>query len=345
MKGSTTRESVTPARTLRVRAATIMGLPALAAELDLDLARVLLLCELPLDVLADPDDLLTYHDLVRLLLECARQSRCDHFGLLLGMRTRLVDHGIIGRIALCSETAESGLTRYVRYFNVYDTAAITALEFAGRLVRLSYAICEPGLGDTRHLHYGAIASVFNVVQELCGQRWRPAEVRFACRSPSDPQPLRRFFRAPLRFDCSDSALVFERRWLSRALPDANAAVEHAAEQVAATIEASLLEDLPGVVRRLARKKLVTGDCSMDSVAAALSMHRRTLDRHLKRHGGSFEQILASVKQDVACHLLRETTLTLSEIAAALQYSSAENFATAFRHWLGTTPSAYRQRKP
>jgi AraC-like DNA-binding protein len=236
-----------------------------------------------------------------------------------------------------------GLARYVRYFNVHDTAAITALEPAGRRMRFSYAVCEPGLPDSRHLQYLAIAIAYNIVQDLCGSDWRADEVTFACRAPSDTRPFRHFFKAPLRFNCGESAVVFERRWLVRSLPGANAAIEQAAEQVAATIEAGILEDLPGVVRRLARKKLLTGDCSMDAVAETLSMHRRTLDRRLRSHGVAFESIVAAVKQDVACHLLRETTLSLNEIAAAVQYSSAENLATAFRAWLGMTPSDYRTR--
>jgi AraC-like DNA-binding protein len=340
----TTRSTLATASRMtqsHVRVAAIHGLPTLAAELDFDFARTLLLCELPLDLLDNPENLISYHELVRLLLECERQSQHDDFGLLVGMKTRLVDQGIAGQVALCSENAEIGLDRYVRFFNVHDTAAITTLEAAGRLMRFSYAICEPGLPDTRHLHYGAIAIAFNILQDLCGSDWQASEVNFACRSPTETRLFRRFFRAPLRFNCSESAVVFERRWLSRPLPGANAAIQQASEQVAVTIEAATLADLPGVVRRLARKKLLTGDCSMDAVSEALSMHRRTLHRHLKRHGVAFEPIVASVKQDVACHLLRETSVSLTEVAASLQYSSAENFATAFRSWLGVTPSDYR----
>jgi len=36
---------------------------------------------------------------------------------------------------------------------------------------------------------------------------------FASRSPSNLKPLHKYFRAPLRFDSDESALVFERHWL------------------------------------------------------------------------------------------------------------------------------------
>jgi AraC-like DNA-binding protein len=41
-------------------------------------------------------------------------------------------------------------------------------------------------------------------------------------------------------------------------------------------------------------------------------------------------------------LLRDTRLQVQQIAASLHFSTAANFATAFRRWTGITPSEYRQ---
>ena len=48
---------------------------------------------------------------------------------------------------------------------------------------------------------------------------------------------------------------------------------------------------------------------------------------------------------VARHLqqvLRDTQMQVQQIAEALQFSTAANFATAFRRWTGITPSEYRR---
>jgi AraC-like DNA-binding protein len=89
--------------------------------------------------------------------------------------------------------------------------------------------------------------------------------------------------------------------------------------------------------------MMTGECSMDSVAARLFMHRRTLDRRLKQHGLLYGEVLESVKREMACRLLCDTQLQIQQIAESLLYASAANFSTAFHRWTGVTPSAFRRR--
>jgi AraC-like DNA-binding protein len=42
-------------------------------------------------------------------------------------------------------------------------------------------------------------------------------------------------------------------------------------------------------------------------------------------------------------LLRDTSMHVHQVAESLHFSSAANFATAFRRWTGMTPSEYRKR--
>ena len=81
-----------------------------------------------------------------------------------------------------------------------------------------WAIAEHGISSTRHIQLAAMTIAFNFMQDLCGTAWLPAVVTVASRSPANPQPCHRFFRAPVRFDSDESAMIFERRWLDRPLP-------------------------------------------------------------------------------------------------------------------------------
>ncbi len=74
----------------------------------------------------------------------------------------------------------------------------------------------------------------------------------------------------------------------------------------------------------------------------LSMHRRTLDRHLTAHGIAYGELVESVKEDVARQLLRDTNMPIQRIAEAVRYSSPANFATAFKRRAGVTPREYRR---
>jgi AraC-like DNA-binding protein len=327
--------------TLRIGA--VWHLPLLLRELGVDLEEVLAAAHLQAGIFDSPDNPITYPELEWLLLVCERSTNRDDFGLLIGQRSRLAEMGLAGEAARRSDTVGDALACFVEHFNLHDGAATMALVSEGGFVRLIYAIAERGMTDTRHIQIGAISIAFNVVQELCGDDWLPTVVTLACRSPANPRPCQKFFRAPIRFDSDESALIFETHWLEQALPPVDPLTARRIEADVAAQEAQLHADLPATVRRLVRKQLLFGQSSMDAVAASLGMHRRTLDRRLQRHGARYGELVDSVKDNVARQLLRDTRLKVQQVAESLHFSTAANFATAFRRWTGITPTEYRRR--
>ena len=77
------------------------------------------------------------------------------------------------------------------------------------------------------------------------------------------------------------------------------------------------------------------------VASLYAVSRRTLHRHLKAEGGTFRQVANEVRCEIACTLLAETDLPLSQIAEILNYSEISAFSRAFRRWSGQPPSVWR----
>lgn len=326
-----------------VRIAAYLELPAVLAGFGVELHDVLDAAGIQADVFDDPDNLVPYAAIGRLLSVSARYTGCDHIGLLLGQRSRLATMGLAGQIALCADTAGEGLRRFADFFTLHNNAAIVTVVSGGGFTRLVYAIAEPGMGETSQLQLGAMALGFNILQDLCGPRWLPTVVTVAGSAPSNLRPCQKFFRAPLRFDSDESSVVFESHWLDRPLPEVDPPRRSRIEADVLAHRDVVLADFPRALRIILRKQLVVGDFSMDSVAALLGMHRRTLDRKLKRHGMHYGELLDSVKRDVACQLLRDTHLQMQRVAESLHYSSAANFSTAFRRWTGVCPSAYRSQ--
>jgi AraC-like DNA-binding protein len=103
----------------------------------------------------------------------------------------------------------------------------------------------------------------------------------------------------------------------------------------------LTEDL----RRVLRTELLRDTCSVTTVARLFSMHRRTLNRHLRTEGLAFRQVANQMRFEIACELLENTDMALSQIAAVLRYSELSAFTRAFRRWSGQTPSAWRSSHP
>jgi AraC-like DNA-binding protein len=113
------------------------------------------------------------------------------------------------------------------------------------------------------------------------------------------------------------------------------------EQHFRTLDALGDVNFPSIARRLIRRQLLVSKCHADDIATALAIHRRTLDRRLAAEGTTFRELHDAVKHDVARQLLRETSLSVRQIAAHLRYDSVANFSTAFRRWSGITPRDYR----
>ena len=117
-----------------------------------------------------------------------------------------------------------------------------------------------------------------------------------CQSrPVQPAACQKFFRAPLRFDSDESALVFESHWLDRPLPPVDPLTRQRIEAEVRSRQSEFLADFPSAVRRMLRKQLLLGACSIDAVATQFGMHRRTLDRRLQRHGVLYSDLLDAVK--------------------------------------------------
>jgi AraC-like DNA-binding protein len=186
--------------------------------------------------------------------------------------------------------------------------------------------------------------MFNIMRALCGPDWLPREVRLAHRRPANVQPFRRFFQAPLQFDAEQDALVMSSHWLKRRLPGADAGLQRLLQSQIDALEAEHGDDFPEQVRSVLRTGLLTGHAGADQVASLFSMHSRTLARHLSACGTSFKQLADEGRFEIARQMLRNTSLDMGQIAAALDYADMSSFTRAFRRWTGTTPAAWRAKQ-
>ena len=318
--------------TLRVSAA--WGLANLLQDLGIDLGAMLRSAGLPGDLFSDRENLVTYQRLERLLLACEQLSGCDYFGMLLGQRSRLADMGLAGQVALCQATGGAGLLSFIDHFNLHDSAATVALIESDGIAQFVYAVSEHGLSDTRHFQLAGVTIAFNILQDLLGPGWRPIEVKFASRTPSSSRPFQKYFRVPIQFDADESAVAFEKHWLEQPLPAVNQEFRDDVERAVRAQRAKMATDLPATVRRVVRKQLLLGDLSMSAVAARLSMHRRTLDRHLEARRTTYQELLESVREDVASQLLHDTKMPIHQVAESVRYASAAGFSTAFHRRTG-----------
>ncbi len=93
-----------------------------------------------------------------------------------------------------------------------------------------------------------------------------------------------------------------------------------------------------IARRYADENL-----SLASVAREIATSRRQLQRAFAEAGGtSFRRQLQRVRMARAAELLLEGSLPVQDVAGAVGYRQAAQFAKVFRRHSGAPPSAYRR---
>lgn len=307
----------------------------------MDPAKVLAEVGVDLALFDDPNNRISFLSRGRMMAHCADRTACKHFGLLVGQRAGLLSFGFVGLLAKYSPNVGSALNSLMRYMHLHVRGALTTLVSGSDLSVLEYQIYQSKALGNKHVGDGAVAVAFNIVKELCGEEWKPIEVRFAHRKPENMNPYRDFFRAPLRFDTEQYAVVFSATWLDHHLTDNNPEVLRLLQQEIDKLEVKLDDNFQEQVSSILRTTIVTGHSSADQVAELFSINRRTLSRRLRASGTSFRKLADEARFQVARQLLEDSSIQIIQIASILGYSNTSAFTRSFRRWSGATPARWR----
>lgn len=272
-------------------------------------------------------------------------SQISYIGLLAGSRLRVTDYGIYGYGLISSANLREALEFSIQYH-----------EMAAPTVRMSLWVEEErglavfGLAD--HLNIDEIyrfnvelqfGLVFSLFKEMVGDDFLFEEIYATMPRPDHAKEYAKLFRCPVSFERERNEMRFPVAWLERPLIRANPITAELSVEICNRIllEMSMKEGVAEQVGRILLQSIGTSS-DIESMASNLNMSSRTLNRKLAQQGTSFHKILVGVRRELAIKFLRNTNLSLDEIAFRLGFSEAANFRRAFKKWTGRTASSYRQ---
>lgn len=90
-----------------------------------------------------------------------------------------------------------------------------------------------------------------------------------------------------------------------------------------------------------RAELYSGPTHVEVVCNRLGISRSTMQRRLRQEGHVFQDILDSVRFDLATRYLTKSNFTISEISQMIGFMDSKSFFRAFKRKYGLTPEAYR----
>ena len=190
------------------------------------------------------------------------------------------------------------------------------------------------------LYFGIHTSLH---RDVMGPEFAPRELRVTFQPPPDPDGYAQALGTPVRFGQPTNQLVFDADWLDRRPGLGNAVtyshVRELCDQLLDELRRSA--GVVGGVRHLLLTHLMR-DMSLADVAGELGVSVRTLRRRLTDKGTSYRQIVDDLRREVAIKYLRDTDMTVEDVAFALGFDDAANFRRAFRRWTSVTPQHFRK---
>ena len=263
-------------------------------------------------------------------------------GLELGRRMHVSSYGMLGYALLTSATLGDALRLALHYPALLGTLFELSLEEDGERIWLT-------AGDYRE---NPALAPFNVefclvsmkvtCEDLLGHPLPLLGARFEHPAPDYQARYAERFDCPLQFDAASNAFAFDKRWLEQPLPLADAITHQAmAERCRKqNTEFTGRQAWLGRIRQLLAAQLSAAP-GLDGLAKQLNCSARTLRRHLKDLGCSYQELLDELRFEQAKRLLCEDQLPIYRIAEALGFSETASFRHAFVRWSGVAPSQFR----
>jgi AraC-like DNA-binding protein len=264
-------------------------------------------------------------------------------GLLLATTANPKRHGLLDYLAATSQTLAIAWERTCRYLVLWNEGVEVRIVPLGNETALEF---QPTVTDappegTRQLLTLATATMVLACRAFTGGRATPLRVEFALDAPADASLHETVFGSSVRFGAPITRLIYPSTDAELPLLSADSALAailtaHADEYLA---RVGSTTTWAGRVREAIVRGLNTGHGDLASVAHALAVTPRTLQRRLGEEGIGFDALLDQARHTLALSYLPR--LSVGEVAWLLNYSDLSTFYRAFKRWTGTTPVSFR----
>lgn len=327
----------------RFRLTGITGLGPLARVCDAagdgTFDRVLRRAGVPASLVASPRAMIPLPAMYALFAEGARATGDDLLGLRVGGAMHPADFGIWVRYAIGATTIRSMAERLARTLDYHQPGAVLALTERDGAAFLLYRAAEPhGAGHSVHADH-VLCPMLAAIRVFAGPGWMPKAFHVPYARPPHGRRLEETLGAPVVFGASGTGVEFPAAIVDRPAERRGRGVTMA--DVHRTMAARRRSGIVGAVASIVTFSPEGDGASLEATAALLGVSTRTLQNELRREGTSFRDLVARMRLAEARSLLRDTALSISDIAWELGYSELPHFTRAFTRGTGMAPSVYR----
>ena len=273
-----------------------------------------------------------------------------YFDLHIGRNINFTAAGTLAYVLMHAPTLGAAIAQLCRYQDVacqgVRTFQTPAPEWPGA-IWLNLELTSAAIVHQEYVLNSELSIYLTAFATLTGPPVVPLAVRLVYPRPAEVTEHEKAFGTKnLEFDAPGTAVAFDAATLARPVLHANPALFPLFEQHAAALLAQLPTHPPPMLAEQVRGEIVRqlkGEApTLAAVADKLCLGVRTLQLRLKEAGHSYQQLLDQVRSDLAQRHLRESHLSITDVAFLLGYSEPSVFVRSFKKWTGQTPGAFRR---
>ena len=253
---------------------------------------------------------------------------------------------VIDYLVATSATVGDGFRRFAKYFGLIADALTITTTGDGDGWYVCLATADGGPVPPVYVDYVFAALVTRIRMRIrpglavCGVDLRQAE-------PADATPYGDVFGAPVRFGAPEDRICFTAGEWEAPTELADEALVRLLEDHARIIAEGMPQATVGF-RRDVEQAIVAAlpsGGSAATVARALNVSVRTLQRRLIDAGISFRDLSDTVRRRLAEGYLKDARVSIADVTALLGFSEESAFSRAFHRWTGESPGRWRRRVP
>lgn len=275
-------------------------------------------------------------------------SKRPGLGLLMGQHSRLEHLGLAGACAALAPDIRSAMRALTRFESLYayNYLGQSHLQESGQGAWVSFYSIAPYNGYNRFVVDAVLKSWHCHMQQIADQPVRLERVQIEYPAPPHASDFEAAFGCPVEFSAPANRILCSPATLAIGNPRHSPHSWHELQQLCRQqlTQQQAPVSLSDQVARLLGQQLRHGEPELTSIARQLRLPAWTLQRRLAQEGSSFRELLQDTRHNLAVCYLRDTQLTLAEIAWQLGFASSEAFQRAFKRWQGQPPGNFRRQQ-
>jgi AraC-like DNA-binding protein len=265
------------------------------------------------------------------------------FAIRAGHTSKVRNYGIVGFATMSMPTLRAAFEHWSRYYLVSGDPIITSISEQGDQWRMHFEPrCLMSAEAQRFCMETSLAALEPVIEELTDIPAATLGIDFSSNRPWKNRYYGVFGTRNIRFGQKSTTYYGRRSDLDRPIPSGDSAVSdmflRQCDEFLAVLTntRSISERLEDLMRAS-----IGSIPSLDEMAAALGVSRRSIQRELRSEGIGYTQLVKQYRIRHAKLLLREKRPNIKAIAYMLGFKDVGSFRRAFLSWTGESAGAWQ----